>query len=227
MISVVYSTRKENKEFQNYIKKTIGLKNFEIHEIVNDGKKSLTECYNQGLDNTKNKIVVFCHDDIFLKDGWGKKIIRHFEKTDYGILGMAGTTDMGKTGCWWEDQSKMIGIVSHSHQGKTWENRYSENFGEEIIETVILDGLFFVVDRNKLIHHFDEDFKGFHFYDLSFCLPNYLDGVDLGVITNIRVTHMSIGETNDMWEENKKLFGLFIKFLLLFMIIQFSILNIR
>ena len=41
MISVVYSTRKENKEFQNYIKKTIGLKNFEIHEIVNDGKKSL------------------------------------------------------------------------------------------------------------------------------------------------------------------------------------------
>ena len=58
MISVVYSTRKENKEFQNYIKKTIGLKNFEIYEIVNDGKKSLTECYNQGLDNTKNKIVV-------------------------------------------------------------------------------------------------------------------------------------------------------------------------
>jgi hypothetical protein len=150
MVTVVYSTRKPNKEFQEYIKKTIGLKDFEIYEIVNNGEKSLTQCYNEGLDNTKNSIIVFCHDDLLLKEGWGKKIIKHFQNTDYGILGMAGTTDMAETGRWWEDQTKMVGIVSHSSEGRTWENRYSNNFIDEIIETVMLDGLFFVVNKERI-----------------------------------------------------------------------------
>jgi hypothetical protein len=33
-----------------------------------------------------------------------------------------------------------------------------------------------------------------------------LEGVKVGVITNIRMTHKSIGQTNDQWEENRKLF---------------------
>jgi glycosyltransferase involved in cell wall biosynthesis len=76
MISIVYPTRTPNKQFQEYIKKTIGVKEYEIYEIVNNNQKSLTECYNEGLDNTKNNIVVFCHDDILLKEGWGKKILK-------------------------------------------------------------------------------------------------------------------------------------------------------
>lgn len=206
MISVVYSTRKPNKEFQEYIKKTIGLKDFEIYEIVNNGQKSLTQCYNEGLDNTKNNIVVFCHDDILLKEGWGKKIIKHFQNTDYGILGMAGTTDMAETGRWWEDQTKMIGIVSHSHQGKTWENRYSENFGDDIIETVILDGLFFVTHKDRIKERFDENIKGFHLYDVDFTFNNHLSGVKVGVIFDIKIIHKSIGMTNEEWEKNRQQF---------------------
>jgi|688.fasta_scaffold08806_14 GT2 family glycosyltransferase len=206
MVSVVYSTRKPNKEFQEYIKKTIGLKDFEIYEIVNNGQKSLTQCYNEGLDNTKNNIVVFCHDDLLLKEGWGKKIIKHFQNTDYGILGMAGTTDMAETGRWWEDQSKMVGIVSHSHQGKTWENRYSENFGDDIIETVILDGLFFVAHKDRIKKRFDESFKGFHLYDVDFTFNNHLNGVKVGVMFDIKITHKSIGMTNEEWEKNREQF---------------------
>ena len=206
MVSVVYSTRKPNREFQEYIKKTIGLKDFEIYEIVNNGQKSLTQCYNEGLDNTKNSIVVFCHDDILLKEGWGKKIIKHFQNTDYGILGMAGTTDMAETGRWWEDQTKMIGIVSHSHQGKTWENRYSENFGDDIIETVILDGLFFVAHKDRIKERFDENIKGFHLYDVDFTFNNHLSGVKVGVMFDIKITHKSIGMTNEEWEKNRQQF---------------------
>ena len=206
MVTVVYSTRKPNKEFQEYIKKTIGLKDFEIYEIVNNGEKSLTQCYNEGLDNAKNSIIVFCHDDILLKEGWGKKIIKHFQNTDYGILGMAGTTDMAETGRWWEDQTKMVGIVSHSHQGKTWENRYSENFGEDIIETVILDGLFFVIHKDRIKERFDENIKGFHLYDVDFTFNNHLSGVKVGVMYDIKITHKSIGITNDEWERNREQF---------------------
>jgi GT2 family glycosyltransferase len=206
MVTVVYSTRKPNKEFQEYIKKTIGLKDFEIYEIVNNGEKSLTQCYNEGLDNAKNSVIVFCHDDILLKESWGKKIIKHFQNTDYGILGMAGTTDMAETGRWWEDQTKMVGIVSHSHQGKTWENRYSENFGEDIIETVILDGLFFVIHKDRIKERFDENIKGFHLYDLDFTFNNHLSGVKVGVMYDIKITHKSIGITNDEWERNREQF---------------------
>lgn len=206
MISVVYSTRTSNKQFQDYIRKTIGVKEYEIYEIVNNNQKSLTECYNEGLDNTKNNIVVFCHDDILLKEGWGKKIINHFKNTEYGILGMAGTTDMSEIGRWWQDNTKMIGIVSHSHEGKTWENRYSANFEEDVIETVMLDGLFFVAHKERIKTRFDEDFKGFHFYDVDFTFNNHLNGVKVGVMFDIKITHKSIGMTNDEWERNREQF---------------------
>jgi len=206
MVTIVYSTRTPNKEFQDYIKKTIGVKEFEIYEIVNNGQKSLTECYNEGLDKSKNDIVVFCHDDILLKEGWGKKILNHFKNTEYGILGMAGTTDMSEIGRWWQDNTKMIGIVSHSHGGKTWENRYSANFENEVIETVMLDGLFFVVDKKRIKERFDENFKGFHFYDVDFTLNNHLSGVKVGVMFDIKITHKSIGMTNNKWERNREQF---------------------
>lgn len=206
MISVVYSTRTPNKEFQNHINKTIGVKEFEIIEIVNNGEKSLTQCYNQGLDTTKNNIVIFCHDDIILKDGWGKKIIKHFNNTDYGILGMAGTTDMSEIGRWWQDTTKMVGIVSHSSEGKTWENRYSNNFVDEIIETVVLDGLFFTVRKDRIKERFDESLKGFHLYDIDFTFNNHINGVKVGVMFDIKITHKSIGKTNDEWEKNREQF---------------------
>ena len=206
MISIVYSSRTPNKQFQEHIKKTIGVKEYEIYEIVNNGVKSLTECYNEGLNNTKNSIVVFCHDDIILKEGWGKKILKHFKETEYGILGMAGTTDMSEIGRWWQDNTKMIGIVSHSHEGKTWENRYSANFEDEIIETVMLDGIFFTVNKERIKEKFDENFKGFHFYDVDFTFNNHLNGVKVGVMFDIKITHKSIGMTNDEWERNREQF---------------------
>jgi hypothetical protein len=86
---------------------------------------------------------------------------------------MAGTTDMSEIGRWWQDNTKMIGIVSHSHEGKTWENRYSANFEGDIIETVMLDGLFFVAHKERIKTRFDEDFKGFHFYDVDFTFNNH------------------------------------------------------
>jgi GT2 family glycosyltransferase len=203
MISVVYSTRKTNTEFKSHIKKTIGVKDYEVIEIVNNGEMSLTEVYNQGLKSSKFEIVVFSHDDVILGDNWGKKLIKHFNTSDYGILGKAGTTDLSETGRWWDDQTKMVGIVSHSHNGKTWENRYSNNFEDNIIETVLLDGLFFAVNKKRIKTNFDENIKGFHFYDVDFTYNNHLNGVKVGVIFDFKIIHKSIGMTNDEWEKNR------------------------
>tara|TARA_R110000796_G_scaffold92618_3_gene196966 strand:+ start:198 stop:1709 length:1512 start_codon:yes stop_codon:yes gene_type:complete len=208
MITVVYCTRKSNREHYDHIRKTSGLANkIEVIEIVNNGE-SLTKAYNRGLKQATNDIVVFCHDDIFFnKNGWGRKLIKNFETTDYGILGIAGTTDLDVSGQWWADKSKMVGIVKHSHLGKTFESKYSGNFVGEIIETVAVDGLFFAVHKDRIKEDFDESVEGFHFYEIDFCFRNHLAGVKVGVTFEVKLTHKSIGQTNDKWEINRKLFA--------------------
>ena len=158
---------------------------------------------NKGLDEASNDIVVFCHDDIILKNGWDTKIINHFDNTDYGILGMAGTTDIDESGQWWKDSTKMVGIVKHSSDGKTWESKYSNNFGSEIIETVMLDGLLFAVRKDRIKKRFNEDIKGFHFYDFDFTFGNHLEGVKVGVMFDVKITHKSVGATNKEWDKNR------------------------
>ena len=75
------------------------------------------------------------------------------------------------------------------------------------ISISINDGLFFVVSKNRLNVGFDENIKGFHFYEIDFCFRNYLKGVKIGVISDIDVTHLSIGATNKEWEENRIIFS--------------------
>jgi len=208
MLTVAYSTRESKPEFIEYLKKSSGFKNIEVIEKVNNGEKSLSQLYNEVLSESKTDIIVFCHDDIYFDTtGWYHKLMKHFDKSDYGIIGMAGTTDMPASGRWWEDRKKMIGIVNHENDGKKWESKYSESLNNNIGQTIIVDGVFIAVDRKKLKKNFNEEFKGFHFYDIPFCFENHLEGVKVGVITNIRITHRSIGQTNEQWEENRKLFS--------------------
>lgn len=69
-----------------------------------------------------------------------------------------------------------------------------------------------MVHRGRIKHKFNEEFKGFHFYDLPFCLNNFMDGIKIGVTTKIMVTHKSIGIINKQWEKNKLFFeGLYEK----------------
>ena len=204
MITIGYSTRENNPTFIEHLKKTVGPKNVEIIEVVNNGEKSLTKVYNEILNQAKNDIVVLCHDDlIFETKGWGNKIIKHFTKTNYGILGVAGTTNMPSSGMWWENRRKMVGVVNHEHLGKKWESKYSTSLGNDIEEVVVVDGLFMAIHKQRIKSDFIEDFDNFHFYDISFCFENYMAGVHIGVLYNIKITHSSIGQTNDAWEENK------------------------
>jgi hypothetical protein len=208
MITIGYSTREHNPKFIEYLKKSSGFKKVEVIEKINNGEKSLSEVYNEIISESKTDIVVLCHDDIYFDtSSWYYKLKSHFENSDYGILGVAGTTEMPTSGQWWEVRRKMIGIVNHESGGKKWTSKYSEDLGKSIRETVIVDGVFIALSKSRIKHNFDEEFKGFHFYDIGFCFKNQIEGVKVGVISNIRITHKSIGQTNQQWEENKNLFA--------------------
>ena len=222
-IKVIYSSHlsdEENNRFEQGVHQTIGV-DHSIHLYVNHNEFSLPEVYNKALDEhrSEDSILVFCHNDIeFDTKNWGKKLLIHFNnsRTDYQIIGVAGATELHEHGCWWNNEdrtamntSAMIGIVNHFNGIRKWTSQYSlPHFGVKPV--VLIDGLFMAVDASEdgISQGFDENFAGFHFYDLSFCIPNYLDGCNIGVVTDIRITHKSIGETNDQWESNRQLFEL-------------------
>ena len=171
MITVVYCTRKTNPEHKEHLIKSSGLhKHIEVIEIINNGE-SLTKSYNKGLKQAKNNIVVFCHDDLTIETKqWGNKLVKQFEKNpEYGIIGVAGTKYMASSGQWWEDKRKMYGRVKHTHEGKSWLSAYSDDLGLELEEVVIVDGVFFAVDKSRLKTNFNESVEGFHFYDVTIC----------------------------------------------------------
>lgn len=209
MITIGYSTRESKPEFQEYLKKSSGHPKVQIIEKVNNGKKNLSQVYNEIITESQYNIIVLCHDDIYFDtNNWANKLTKVFDKnSEYGILGMAGTTHMPKSGMWWEDRTKMYGIVNHEHDGKKWESKYSESLGNDVKEVVVVDGVFIALNKNKIKSNFDESVSGFHMYDINFCFKNFLEEVKIGVITNIRLTHKSIGMTNEQWETNKNLFA--------------------
>jgi len=209
MITIGYSTRKTNPSYQEYIRKTCLFKGIEVIEKVNNGDKSLSQVYNEILKESSNNIVVLIHDDLeFDTNKWGEKVLKIFEKNpEYGIVGLAGTTVLPKSGQWWEDRTKMWGIVNHKHEGKKWESKYSPSLELKLKDVVLVDGLFLAINKQNIKESFDETVDGFHMYDVAFCYKNFVEGVKIGVTTQVRVTHLSIGMTNNQWENNRQLFA--------------------
>jgi GT2 family glycosyltransferase len=209
MITIGYCTKQIDPKFQDYISKSCGIKDVEVIPFENPGTHSLTEAYNIILNKASNDIVVLCHDDIRVKTKkWGQKILDHFSNTDYGIIGVAGTYYYPKSGRWWENSRTMVGCVNHKHPqtNKEFTSKYSCLVGDNIIPVVSIDGLFMVVHKERIKYNFNEDVKGFHFYDVDFSIGNYLKGVKIGCITNVRLLHYSVGQTNEEWEKNRTQF---------------------
>jgi GT2 family glycosyltransferase len=206
MLTVGFSTRKVDDNFVSMLKKTSGVSKIEIIPVENNGEFSLSEVYNDILKKSQNDIVVLCHDDIYFDSkNWGSKILNYFKRnSDYGILGVAGSTSLPSSGKWWEDFSKLKGIVNHEHDGKKWESKYSTSLGNQLDNVLLVDGLFLAINKKNIKKNFNEDVKGFHFYDVDFSFRNHLEGVKIGVMYDVRITHKSIGMTNEQWEKNRE-----------------------
>lgn len=211
LITIVCSTKKKKEEYESHVINSCGLKNVDFIYYENKGDKSLTQLYNEGLKNSKSNIVVFIHDDIdFSKcKNWGKTLLENYKKNpECGIFGVAGTTRLTETGVWWENRETLHGIVWHSNKGETYKSVFSPlSLNRQPQEVVCVDGVFFSCDKTKIKSDFDETFKGFHFYDISFCVHNFLKGVKIYVHNNIEIIHKSIGITNKQWEENRIVFS--------------------
>jgi len=206
-ITVVCSTRKIDESYVKHVRKFFSHPKNQYIFVENDGSKSLTQVYNEGLEQSINDIVVFIHDDLeFETKNLTPKIIKLFDRNpEYGILGLAGTDNL-LSGQWWEDKDSMQGQVGHINGDKRYVSKYSKSFGDTIKEVTVIDGLFMMVHKKRIKKTFDTQFEGFHFYDLPICLLNHLEGVKIGVTTKIKLYHKSIGEVDKKWRKNKLFF---------------------
>jgi len=210
MITIIYSTHKDfeyNSNFQKHLLQTAGIPDIQIVEYVNHNQYSLSELYNKGIEDSNYDIVVCCHNDIKLEKGWGKKLLEDFSNNpEFGIIGKAGSCYFPESGVYWEKMTQtMVGQVYHHPENqKKWLSRYSPKL-PFLIPVVTVDGLFISFDKTKIKHRFDESYGKFHFYDHGFAIPNYLDGVKIGVTSSFEITHQSIGQPNqEFWESKDK-----------------------
>ena len=211
MISIIYSTHKDstyNQNFKKHLLTTVGLKDVQILEFENHNQYSLAEVYNKGISQSTNDIIVACHNDIKLEKNWGKKLLEDFNNNpDFGIIGKAGSCYFPESGVYWERMYQtMVGqVYHHPENGKKFLSKYSPKV-PFIIPVVTIDGLFIAFNKTKIKHTFDESIGRFHFYDHGFCIPNYLDGVKLGITSSFEITHQSVGRPNEEFFQSKDQF---------------------
>lgn len=211
MITIIYSTHKDseyNNKFRQHLLQSVGLKNVQILEYQNNNEYSLSELYNRGIEESEFNVLVCCHNDITLENGWGKKLLKDFSNNpEFGIIGKAGSCYFPESGVYWEKLNEtMVGQVYHHPEGqKKFLSEYSSKF-PFIIPVVTIDGLFISFDKRKIKHRFDETIGRFHFYDHGFCVPNYLDGIKIGVTTSFDITHQSVGIPNQEFFTSKDKF---------------------
>ncbi len=210
-ISVVFCSKKkgdENKDFIEHIKDTCDCDAHVVY-IHNPDGVSLSKIYADMVVSKEidTNIIVFIHDDIeFLRKGWGKEILRLFnEHEDYGIIGVAGSAQFDEKGAWW-NYDKKYGQVLHRSEGKSWLTAFSPLLDKDLQDVVIIDGLFMGVHKQRIAENFSRELQFFDMYDVYFCLANFLSKkCKIGVTTNIRLAHNSIGKLKDSWYKNREI----------------------
>ena len=208
-MTLVISSKKGVKELGDLItniKETAGCVIIDIFLIHNDGV-GLTTVYQEALEKSGNDVVLFVHDDIeFLRHGWGEEIMRLFEQhQDYGVIGVVGSAEFDSNASWWTYE-KRYGQVVHRDNGNTFLSVYSPLLKVDLQEVCVIDGLFMAVHKQRISKGFDKSVNGFNFYDIDFCLGNFVGGkTKIGVTTNVRLAHHSVGRLKQNWYDNREI----------------------
>ncbi|WP_025761462.1 glycosyltransferase [Dyadobacter tibetensis] len=191
------------------ISATIGVP-YELLAYDNRNQPSgICEVYNKGIASCRYAIVCLMHEDVAIQtQDWGKIVLDIFDAhPGAGILGVAGGGYKSLTPSGWYcldfqfDEKSFQNIL----QGYKYDNReplhaYHNPYQQRLSEVVCVDGVWICV-RTALAKKkpFDSQLlKGFHGYDIDFCLSHYGDSQIL-VTYDILMVHESEGNFNKKW----------------------------
>jgi glycosyltransferase involved in cell wall biosynthesis len=137
--------------------------------------------YNTGLANCTGDVVVFAHQDVFLPDGWSKKMCKsiiELSKFDpfWGALGVYGVSGSGYS----------VGYVYSSGLKRFVGRPISDPLCVNSLDEMIL------ILRKDAGIEFDERLPGFHLYGTDICLEAETRGLNNYVLPCFAF-HNSVG----------------------------------
>lgn len=181
------------------------------------GAKSLFTAYKsayQRIQPNKEDIVIFCHDDIEIRntpEDFKQQLTTLLDSDKVGFVGPAGTQYLGDSAVWWDLDLWRKGF----HKGKVYHldpknKEYTTVYGPPD-EVVVLDGLFLAA-KPKVIEEVGlekpEFFEGeWDFYDIYYTSQAFLKGYTNKII-NLEILHNSRGELvgRESWHKNREAF---------------------
>lgn len=195
MVTVSYCSRSHNETQYIHLRQVFGKDAEIIENIIDDPQEGLylTKSYNDVIRSANSDIVVLIHDDATFEADYVEKNIENrirsmFDKNpDYGILGVIAYCDNSIV-----DQPMMDSIAFiHAREGEHFNRGWLEPYSEDVKQEILLDGVFLAIKKDRIKKLFNEDNRGFDFYDIEFCFENYLEGVKAGACKAFKLWHRS------------------------------------
>ena len=158
--SVTFAVAVNNRElFETNFLASPGFQVSHEHQIIAQERfTSASKAYNDAIDRSSNDLIVFCHQDVFLPEGWLLELRRALERMEvldpsWGVLGCYGETlaDNGR------------GYVYSSGRGIM-----GRPF-EDPAEVQTLDEIVLILRKSSGLR-FDESLPHFHLYGTDICL---------------------------------------------------------
>jgi hypothetical protein len=210
MISIIISSAK--KELLDQVKLNIAATVGVEHQIIafdnSDGKKGICEIYNLGIAEAKFDLLCFMHEDVaMITADWGLIVQKIFdEHPDVGLIGVAGSSYQPLSPSGWNGYGSdnyylnLLQSFKFSDQERTL--RYRNPNNEKLVPVACIDGVWFCTTKSLAVkYRFDENFKGFHVYDLDFSLAVGQEKT-VAVTFEVLLHHFSEGQYNVPWLES-------------------------
>lgn len=189
------------------IEATIGVP-YEVLAFDNaGGRRSICEVYNEGISLARYPVLCLMHEDVvFMTPDWGKAVTQTFRQHPHiGVLGIAGSTFKSVMPIGWPSEgspeTERCNLVqAFKHLRKERFHNYKNPGNEPLSEVVVVDGVWMCVKKEVTDkYRFDDQtFKGFHGYDIDFCLAAGKDH-KIAVVYNVLLEHLSEGNWNRTW----------------------------
>jgi len=209
-ISVVtlVNNLQEYKSFTDSLSNQIGNHNIEVIAIANfyNMYKNVTHAFNDALDISNGKYVIFIHQDVILPPDWLNKVEMHIKsleigRTQWGVLGPAGVTLNNGT----------YFYLLNSKFNKIF------NYVYNTTNVFSLDELCLIINKTHDLR-FSKQLTGFHFYGADICIQAHKQNLQVLAIdaycyhaSETGKKNVSTNESYQKYVENAKQFDIIAK----------------
>lgn len=146
--------------------------------------RSMAAGYNLAMKASTAEYKIYMHQDTFLCDEeYISKLVEMLQKTDYAMLGLAGTKRLPESGRWWDSKPEDMHFCLYQdftlQMFSAVTNRCADARCQEMecIDGVLMAAKVHIPWREDIL-------EGFHFYDISQSMEFWKRDLKVGIFEN-------------------------------------------